>query len=79
MYGDVPPHEVAYLHAAGMLIKGAGKRKGAFAIYLEPWHADIFGLARPPQEPWKGRGVMHRHDGAGRISKAELGLHFVIS
>jgi ribonucleotide reductase alpha subunit len=21
---------------------GGGKRKGAFAIYLEPWHADIF-------------------------------------
>ena len=22
--------------------QGAGKRKGSFAIYLEPWHADIF-------------------------------------
>jgi ribonucleoside-diphosphate reductase alpha chain len=22
--------------------QGGGKRKGAFAIYLEPWHADIF-------------------------------------
>ena len=22
--------------------RGGGKRKGAFAIYLEPWHADIF-------------------------------------
>ncbi len=21
---------------------GGGKRKGAFAIYLEPWHADVF-------------------------------------
>jgi ribonucleotide reductase alpha subunit len=21
--------------------QGGGKRKGAFAIYLEPWHADI--------------------------------------
>ena len=25
-----------------MLIQGGGKRKGAFAIYLEPWHADVF-------------------------------------
>ena len=25
-----------------MLTKGGGKRKGSFAIYLEPWHADIF-------------------------------------
>jgi hypothetical protein len=24
------------------LLQGGGKRKGAFAIYLEPWHADIF-------------------------------------
>ena len=24
------------------LTKGGGKRKGSFAIYLEPWHADIF-------------------------------------
>ena len=22
--------------------QGGGKRKGAFAIYLEPWHADVF-------------------------------------
>lgn len=24
------------------VLQGGGKRKGAFAIYLEPWHADIF-------------------------------------
>jgi ribonucleoside-diphosphate reductase subunit M1 len=24
------------------IYQGGGKRKGAFAIYLEPWHADIF-------------------------------------
>ena len=24
-----------------MLIKVEGKRKGSFAIYIEPWHADI--------------------------------------
>ena len=24
--------------------QGGGKRKGSFAIYLEPWHADIFGF-----------------------------------
>lgn len=24
--------------------QGGGKRKGAFAIYLEPWHADIFAV-----------------------------------
>lgn len=25
-----------------MIVQGGGKRKGAFAIYIEPWHADIF-------------------------------------
>ena len=24
--------------------QGGGKRKGAFSVYLEPWHADIFGF-----------------------------------
>ena len=24
------------------MLQGGGKRKGAFAIYLEPWHADIW-------------------------------------
>jgi ribonucleotide reductase alpha subunit len=23
-------------------VQGGGKRPGAFAIYIEPWHADIF-------------------------------------
>jgi ribonucleoside-diphosphate reductase subunit M1 len=23
-------------------LQGGGKRKGSFAVYLEPWHADIF-------------------------------------
>ena len=27
--------------AAESLAQGGGKRKGAFAIYLEPWHADM--------------------------------------
>ena len=27
---------------ARYLDQGGGKRKGAFAIYLEPWHADVF-------------------------------------
>lgn len=22
--------------------QGGGKRKGAFAIYMEPWHSDVF-------------------------------------
>ena len=28
--------------AARYVDQGGGKRKGAFAIYLEPWHADVF-------------------------------------
>ncbi|MCB0506927.1 MAG: ribonucleoside-diphosphate reductase subunit alpha [Chitinophagales bacterium] len=41
--------------------QGGGKRKGAFAIYLEPWHADIFDfldLRRPHgKEEMKARDL----------------------
>lgn len=45
--GTVYDFEVAEEHtyvtaALGAVHNGGGKRKGAFAIYLEPWHADIF-------------------------------------
>lgn len=30
-----------FLHAR-YVDQGGGKRKGAFAIYLEPWHSDVF-------------------------------------
>lgn len=28
--------------AARYVDQGGGKRKGSIAVYLEPWHADIF-------------------------------------
>jgi ribonucleoside-diphosphate reductase alpha chain len=31
--------------------QGGGKRKGSFAIYLEPWHADIFDFLDLEKEP----------------------------
>jgi len=31
-----------YTTALALAHNGGGKRKGAFALYLEPWHADIF-------------------------------------
>jgi len=35
--------------------QGGGKRKGAFAVYLEPWHADIFEfLDLRKKKPLKG-------------------------
>ena len=39
--GLVPMLQV-YNDAARYVDQGGGKRKGSFAIYLEPWHADIF-------------------------------------
>jgi len=39
--GLVPMLQV-YNDAARYIDQGGGKRKGSFAIYLEPWHADIF-------------------------------------
>lgn len=39
--GLVPMLRV-YNNAARYVDQGGGKRPGAFAIYLEPWHADVF-------------------------------------
>lgn len=36
-----PPH-TPNKTTARYVDQGGGKRKGSFAIYLEPWHADIF-------------------------------------
>ena len=39
--GLVPMLRV-FNNAARYVDQGGGKRKGSFAIYLEPWHADVF-------------------------------------
>jgi ribonucleoside-diphosphate reductase alpha chain len=39
--GIIPMLRV-YNDTARYIDQGGGKRKGSFAIYLEPWHADIF-------------------------------------
>lgn len=39
--GLVPMLKV-YNDTARYVDQGGGKRKGAFAVYLEPWHADIY-------------------------------------
>lgn len=41
--GLVPMLRV-FNNTARYVDQGGGKRKGAFAIYVEPWHADIFGF-----------------------------------
>lgn len=41
--GLVPMLRV-FNNTARYVDQGGGKRKGAFAIYLEPWHADVFGF-----------------------------------
>lgn len=38
---EVEEHHT-YVTELGTVHNGGGKRKGAFAMYLEPWHADIF-------------------------------------
>lgn len=32
----------SYVTDIGIVHNGGGKRKGAFAVYLEPWHSDIY-------------------------------------
>ena len=43
--GNVTDFDMAVNHnyqtSSGIVHNGGGKRKGSFAIYLEPWHADI--------------------------------------
>jgi ribonucleoside-diphosphate reductase alpha subunit len=34
-------HQHDYLLESGLVHNGGGRRNGSFAIYLEPWHADI--------------------------------------
>lgn len=34
--------EHSYVVPSAVLHNGGGKRKGSFAMYIEPWHADIF-------------------------------------
>jgi len=38
---EVEPHH-NYVTHIGVAHNGGGKRKGAFAVYIEPWHADVF-------------------------------------
>lgn len=38
----VPPMLRVFNATARYVDQGGGKRKGAFAVYVEPWHADIF-------------------------------------
>ena len=40
--------------------QGGGKRKGSFAIYLEPWHADIIAFLGPQEEYRQGRAAHPR-------------------
>ncbi|EPY41962.1 ribonucleoside-diphosphate reductase large chain [Angomonas deanei] len=43
--GLVPMLRV-FNNTARYVDQGGGKRKGAFAVYLEPWHADVFEFVR---------------------------------
>jgi ribonucleoside-diphosphate reductase alpha chain len=38
----IVPMLLVYNDTARYVDQGGGKRKGSFAIYLEPWHADVF-------------------------------------
>lgn len=41
LYDLQMPTEHSYMLHNGLVHNGGGKRNGSFAIYLEPWHADI--------------------------------------
>ena len=51
--GIIPMLKV-YNDTARYVDQGGGKRKGAFAIYLEPWHADVLDFLELKKKPWEG-------------------------
>ena len=57
---------------AGLLSRyvdqGGGKRKGAFAIYLEPWHADIFNWLELRKNHGKEEVWLASHQGILQVS-----------
>jgi ribonucleoside-diphosphate reductase alpha chain len=42
MSNGIVPMLRVYNDTARYVDQGGGKRKGAFAVYMEPWHADVF-------------------------------------
>ena len=42
VYDLVVDQDPSYQTEVGLVHNGGGKRNGAFAMYIEPWHADIF-------------------------------------
>lgn len=58
--GIIPMLRV-YNDTARYIDQGGGKRKGSFAIYLEPWHADIFAFLdlrkNTGKEEWRTRDL----------------------
>ena len=56
-------NEHNYLLHNGIVHNGGGKRSGSFAIYLEPWHADIFDFLEMRKnhgdEELKGRDLFY--------------------
>ena len=51
--GIVPMLRV-FNNTARYVDQGGGKRKGSFAIYLEPWHADVFDFLELKKNHGKG-------------------------
>jgi ribonucleotide reductase alpha subunit len=64
--GIVPMLRV-FCDTARYVDQGGGKRKGSFAIYLEPWHADVFDFLELKKN--SGKEVSERSEGeAGRAA-----------
>ena len=52
--GIVPMLQV-FNDTARYVDQGGGKRKGSFAIYVEPWHADVYDFLDLKKKPWQRR------------------------
>ena len=63
--------------------QGGGKRKGSFAIYIEPWHADVFDFLQLKKKPRKNRAQSSRSFlctlDSGSIYEARRGRRTVVT
>ena len=67
----------------GIIHNGGGKRNGSFAIYIEPWYADIFDLElrmNHGDEEMRARGFSFGPDlFMEKCKKMKIGIYFVLT
>ena len=51
-FNGIVPMLRVFNDTARYVDQGGGRRKGSFAMYIEPWHADIFDFLDIEENHW---------------------------